>query len=143
MLQLYRAERAFGSEHDFYVEFAPSGPGKLPKAPCEAPPCPAGCSSRNPARCDSAACIGFKPSTWVAYRYACQTLTTGAVPEFTCAAAADLDGNGKSKMFVIGSADGALVTTIQAPIPALGELGQCAVGKTPPGEVFDCEPEEW
>jgi len=139
------AQESFRAERDFYVTTAPVGPGTAEPAVWDDEPCNTACSDKNPSACARFSCIGIQPGKRVSYRYACNAVggPRGPTPDFTCAASADLDGDGKSKMFVYGTANGLEAKgRIVAPIPDLGDQGACKDGQAFAGEVVDCDPAE-
>jgi type IV pilus assembly protein PilA len=126
------SEGAFFAQHGVYASAAPAGGGAgSAKGSWQAAPCAETCPAE-PETCASFACIGFEPPGPVFYRYACQS--TGAA--VTCAAVADLDGDGRP---------GAYVLRVQsddagepAPLPALEGLDECPEGAD--GQVVECSP---
>jgi serine/threonine protein kinase len=141
---LYAAQQQFRSSNDCYVTAGPEGPGSRERGYWDETPCRPDCNRLNPYACQNFRCLGFHPEGRTFYRYACTAVAParGIAPNFTCAAIVDLDSNGRTKMYLIGSANGPQNHRIQAPIPLLGDTGDCQVGATPAGEVFDCNPGE-
>ncbi len=136
-------QEQFRAEMDFYAAIKADGPGGSEPEYFDNRDCSRRCYSRSPTACDEFSCIGVRPNGRMFYRYACETIEPGSrrTAEFTCAAVADLDGDGRPKMFVYGTANSGRY--IKAPIPRIGPTGSCREGHTHSGEIVDCDPDEW
>lgn len=97
----------------------------------------------DPVKSNSFDCLGFEPSDeYLFFVYTCNAETIGGQSEFTCAALADVDGDGARSVYVLGSNNSG-GTTIVAPLPAIASGYQCAVGATAAWEVTECNPGHW
>ena len=135
-------QQKFKIELQEYLTVGPSGPlpGEKPmKWPTES--CPSDCRGLHLEACSSFACLDFAPAQPVRFRYGCKAIRHGDAYDVTCAAAGDLDGDGKISLLVVGtSTSGQLV----AAVPALGiEIPptRCStVARVPSEVVYDCTP---
>jgi type IV pilus assembly protein PilA len=122
-------QESFFAENGFYVATpATGGAGGGIMAPWDGEDCPGDCGPENRAACSQFSCIGFTPFGNVYYSYECTS--TGSA--YTCAAVADLDGNGRPGVYVVGSGDGP-----PAPVPDIASQAGCQ-GPVPAGIVHDC-----
>ena len=123
------SQTIFGEERGFFAGCPPEGNDAAGKtSDWEGRPCSSECSSESPAACNFS-CIGFQPATKVYYRYAC----TSAPGAFTCAASADLDGDGEHGVFMVSHSDEGAAP---APIPSLPGAEHCQ--GAPPNLVHEC-----
>src|SRR5207237_4577262 len=99
---IYANEESFRATMDQYASIDPLGSGTGELAEWPETPCSSSCNRTNVSGCTVPACIGYRPQGRIRYRYACSTIPASRqhASDFTCAASADLDGNGRSKMFV-------------------------------------------
>lgn len=136
------SQEAFFADSGGYASSAPN-PSAAPanvKVAWEGRPCPEDCKQDNLAACTELACIGYQASGPVYYRYACTATppSEGSPAEFTCAAIADLDGDGQLGVMVLGTAHTEGQATIRAPLPELA--AEACGAQVPANEVFNCTP---
>lgn len=125
-------QESFMMQNDFYSNaVATGGAGGTVKVPWDGEACPAGCPG-DAAQCTQFDCIGFKPFGATYYTYECKA----SGKDFTCAAVADLDGDGRPGVFVYGTNSGGGPMTA-APMPGIATAAGCN-GPAPANEVFDC-----
>lgn len=142
--QLFAQQQAFRAALDEFVSLPPRGAaldGRSAPWPDEA--CPPDCRALALEACQAYACVDFRPRATVWHRYACRAGRRGDVYDVTCAAAADLDGDGEVSVHVVGTGTtGALALAppdLGAPVP----LGRCAMqAAVPARQVYDCTPGE-
>jgi len=132
-MQLVSAQEASFFEFNRYVagRTEHAKPGTL--APFQQPPCDPACKDGQPEACTSLACVGFEGGTQVYYQYACEV--SPDAQRFTCAAYADLDGDGEPGIFIYGSGEGPL----GAPVPKF-EINNPACANVMAGELLPCTP---
>ncbi len=133
LMQLVSAQEASFLEFDRYVagRTVHAKPGTL--AAFEQAPCDPACKNGQPEACTSLACVGFEGAGQVFYQYACEV--SPDAQRFTCAAYADLDGDGEPGIFIYGSGEGPL----GAPVPEF-EIDNPACAKVMAGELVPCTP---
>jgi hypothetical protein len=132
------AQRELQHRTGRFASTEPQGAGGPTRTKWVLAPCEEGCARGGSGACARFACLrGIAPGEGTYYRYACNT---GPRSSLTCAAAADLDNDGRSKMYVFVVSG---VGKITAPIPDIGDPGDCKVGG-PAREngIFDCAPDE-
>lgn len=105
-------------------------------------PCPPECRGLALEACGHFACIDFAPDGAAHHRYACRAHRTGDAYDVTCAAAADLDGDGVISLWAAGTSTSG---RLRAPLPSLGSTvdpGRCArLDDVPVDVVYDCSPD--
>lgn len=105
-------------------------------------PCPTECRGLAIEACAHFACIDFVPEGMAHHRYACRAHRTGDAYDVTCAAAADLDGDGVISLWAVGTSTSG---HLRAPLPPLGptvDPRRCArLDDVPAGVVYDCTPD--
>ncbi len=108
-----------------------------------AAPCPSDCRRLAIEACSSFGCLDFAPPSPVQHRYGCRAQRSGDAYDVTCAAAADLDGDGDLSLLVVGTSTAGF---LHAPVPELDArvaLGRCAdIDAVPADVVYDCTPGE-
>ena len=87
--------------------------------------------------CSEFDCIGFEPFGPTYYAYECNS----TAEDFTCAAVADLDGDGRSGVFVVGTNNSGGATTV-APLPGIATAAGCNRPASA-GMVEDCLPGQY
>jgi|JI10StandDraft_1071094.scaffolds.fasta_scaffold453983_2 hypothetical protein len=142
--QLFVQQQAFLAALDEFVSLPPRGAALDGRsAEWSDEPCPPDCRALALEACQSYACVEFRPSATVWHRYACRAGRRGDVYDVTCAAAADLDGDGEVSVHVVGTGTTGVVALAPPELGAPVSLGRCAApGAVPARQVYDCTPGE-
>lgn len=139
---LLAQQKQFKDRLDEFLTVGPAGVELGGAAmPWVAEACPATCRRLAIEACSTFGCLDFAPPSPVHHRYGCRAQRSGDAYDVTCAAAADLDGDGVVSLLVVGTSTAGF---LHAPLPVLDprvEPGRCArIDDVPADVVYDCTP---